>query len=99
MRQLLRVIEDIKRAADGQDPSWLYVETADGGGTPGKRTRARQHQLQEIYANAAHALIDSAVRGELEDKIADKADFNDRLVLYFMQGGRDIYTSTPLNID
>ncbi|WP_445618826.1 type II CRISPR RNA-guided endonuclease Cas9 [Lacticaseibacillus paracasei] len=99
LRQVLRVIEDIKRAADGQDPSWLYVETADGGGTPGKRTRARQHQLQEIYANAAHELIDSAVRGELEDKIADKADFNDRLVLYFMQGGRDIYTGTPLNID
>ncbi|MDN6447678.1 MAG: type II CRISPR RNA-guided endonuclease Cas9, partial [Lacticaseibacillus paracasei] len=99
LRQVLRVIEDIKRAADGQDPSWLYVETADGGGTPGKRTRARQHQLQEIYANAAHELIDSAVRGELEDKIADKAEFNDRLVLYFMQGGRDIYTGTPLNID
>lgn len=99
LRQVLRVIEDIKRAADGQDPSWLYVETADGGGTLGKRTRARQHQLQEIYANAAHELIDSAVRGELEDKIADKAEFNDRLVLYFMQGGRDIYTGTPLNID
>lgn len=99
LRQVLRVVDDIKRAADGQDPSWLYVETADGGGTPGKRTRARQHQLQEIYANAAHELIDTAVRGELEDKISDKADFNDRLVLYFMQGGRDICTGAPLNID
>ena len=99
LRQVLRVVEDIKHAANGQDPSWLYIETADGTGTAGKRTQSRQKQIQTVYANAAQELIDSAVRGELEDKIADKASFTDRLVLYFMQGGRDIYTGAPLNID
>ncbi|WP_270768420.1 type II CRISPR RNA-guided endonuclease Cas9 [Lacticaseibacillus rhamnosus] len=99
LRQVLRVVEDIKRAANGQDPSWLYIETADGAGTAGKRTQSRQKQIQTVYANVAQELIDSAVRGELEDKIADKASFTDRLVLYFMQGGRDIYTGAPLNID
>lgn len=99
LRQVLRVVEDIKHAANGQDPSWLYIETADGPGTAGKRTQSRQKQIQTVYANAAQELIDSAVRGELEDKIADKASFTDRLVLYFMQGGRDIYTGAPLNID
>ncbi|QFV10577.1 type II CRISPR RNA-guided endonuclease Cas9 [Lacticaseibacillus rhamnosus] len=99
LRQVLRVVEDIKHAANGQDPSWLFIETADGTGTAGKRTQSRQKQIQTVYANAAQELIDSAVRGELEDKIADKASFTDRLVLYFMQGGRDIYTGAPLNID
>lgn len=99
IRQVLNVVEDIKRAANDQCPSWLYIETADGGGHPGKRTLSRQKQIQAIYENTAKELIDSAVLGELEDKIADKTNFSDRLVLYFMQGGHDIYTGTALNID
>ncbi|TLQ49773.1 type II CRISPR RNA-guided endonuclease Cas9 [Lacticaseibacillus casei] len=99
IRQVLNVVEDIKRAANDQSPSWLYIETADGGGHPGKRTLSRQKQIQAIYENTAKELIDSAVLGELEDKIADKTNFSDRLVLYFMQGGHDIYTGTALNID
>lgn len=99
IRQVLKVIEDIKHAANDQAPSWLYIETADGGGRPGKRTLSRQKQIQAIYENTAKELIDSAVRGELKDKIADKTNFSDRLVLYFMQGGHDIYTGTALNID
>ncbi|KLI75956.1 MULTISPECIES: type II CRISPR RNA-guided endonuclease Cas9 [Lacticaseibacillus] len=99
IRQVLKVVDDIKHAANDQAPSWLYIETADGGGHPGKRTLSRQKQIQAIYENTAKELIDSAVRGELKDKIADKTNFSDRLVLYFMQGGHDIYTGTALNID
>lgn len=98
LRQVLSVIDDITNVA-GQAPNWLYIETADGDGVPGKRTNSRQRKIQEIYANAAQELITGSVRGELEDKIASRADFTDRLVLYFMQGGRDIYTGEPLNID
>lgn len=98
IREVMLVLSDIKKAM-GQDPSWIFVEAARGGGQKKRRTQTRASQIEAVYQSAAKEIVDVAVRNELQDKIKDKAVFNDRLVLYFMQNGHDIYTGKPLNID
>ncbi|MFM9745609.1 type II CRISPR RNA-guided endonuclease Cas9, partial [Streptomyces brasiliscabiei] len=39
------------------------------------------------------------VQRELKEKIKNKANFNTRLVLYFLQNGRDLYTGDAISID
>jgi len=99
IREVMLVLADIKQAMHGQAPSWVFVEAARGGGQKGRRTQSRANQIQAIYQDAAKEIIDSQVQEELKTKIKEKAEFNDRLVLYFMQNGRDIYTGKSINID
>ena len=99
IREVMLVLADIKQAMHGQAPSWVFVEAARGGGQKGRRTQSSANQIQTIYQDAAKEIIDSQVQEELKTKIKEKAEFNDRLVLYFMQNGRDIYTGKSINID
>lgn len=99
IREVMLVLADIKRAMHGQAPSWVFIEAARGGGQKGRRTQSRASQIQAVYQDSAKEIVDSQVQQELKTKIKDKAEFNDRLVLYFMQNGRDIYTGKSINID
>lgn len=99
IREVMLVLADVKAAMHGQEPSWIFVEAARGGGSKGQRTHSRANQIQAIYQGTARDIIDDQVKTELQDKIKAGDNFNDRLVLYFMQNGHDLYTGKKINID
>lgn len=99
IRQVLAVVKDIQRANHGVAPSWLFIEAARGAEQNPQRTRQRQKQLENLFADRAKEIVDETVSQDLQDKIASKAQFTDRLMLYFLQNGRDIYTGKKLSID
>lgn len=97
IREVMLVLADITQAMHGQEPSWVFVEAARGGGQKGRRTQSRVNQIQAVYQDAAKEIVDSQVQQELKMKIKDRARIDDKLFLYFMQNGRDIYTGKPIN--
>ncbi|RRK10921.1 type II CRISPR RNA-guided endonuclease Cas9 [Lactiplantibacillus garii] len=99
IRQVMLVLADITNAMHGQAPSHVYIEAARGGGQVGRRIQARANQIQNVYKTTAKEIVDTDVKAELQTKVKDKATFTDRLVLYFMQNGRDLYTGKLINID
>lgn len=99
LRQILLVVRDIQKAHHGQAPSRIFIEAARGAEQNPQRTRQRQKKLSDLYADQAKQIIDDAVKTELKDKIKNKAQFTTRLMLYFLQNGRDMYTGKRLNID
>lgn len=100
IRQILLVVHDIQNAMHGQAPAKIHVEFARGEERNPRRSIQRQHQIEAAYDKVtSDLLVDAGVRQELKDAINDKRDFKDRLFLYFMQGGRDIYNGEPINID
>lgn len=99
IREVMLVLDDIKNAMHGQTPSWIFIEAARGGGVAGRRTQSRSKQIVEAYKSTAKEIVSEKVQHELNEKIKAKADFNTRLVLYFLQNGRDLYTNEAINID
>lgn len=99
LRQILLVVRDIQKAHHGQAPSRIFIEAARGAEQNPQRTRQRQKQLSDLYADQAKAIVDDAVKAELKDRIKNKVQFTTRLMLYFLQNGRDMYTGERLNID
>lgn len=99
IRQVMRVLEDIKNAMGGQEPERIFIEFARGGGKTGQRTMTRSHQIEMIYDKLTKEIVDENVRDELKTKVKDKATFTEELTLYFLQNGRDLYSNQHLNID
>lgn len=96
IRQVLAVVRDIEKAV-GYAPTNVYIEAADGPQNRGGRTVRREDRLLAVYKDNAHEL--AGVYKELQSKVDSKVRFNDKLVLYFMQAGKDIYTGDNINID
>ncbi|WP_236002677.1 type II CRISPR RNA-guided endonuclease Cas9 [Levilactobacillus wangkuiensis] len=99
LRQILLVVRDIQKAHHGQAPSRIFIEAARGADQNPQRSRQRQKQLSDLFADRAKAIVDDTVVDELKSKIDDKAAFTDRLMLYFLQNGRDMYTGDRIDID
>jgi len=99
LRQIVAVVRDIQAARHGQVPSRIFIEAARGAMDNPQRTRRRQKQLTDLFADRAKEIVSQTVTEELKDQIAGKAKFTDRLLLYFLQNGRDMYTGEKLNID
>lgn len=99
LRQILLVVNDIQKALKGQAPSRILIEFAREDQENPRLSTQRKQQVENAYKEASDALLSSAeVRQELKG-LDNKAFANTRLFLYFMQGGRDIYTGKSLNID
>lgn len=100
IRQVLLVVQDVQKAMHGQAPKKIYVEFARGEERNPHRSVQRQRQIEAAYNKVTNDIIlDDKVRKELKEAINAKRDFKDRLFLYFMQGGKDMYTGKPINID
>lgn len=100
IRQILLVVKDIQRAMHNQAPEKIYVEFARGEERNPRRSVQRQRQIEAVYAKVtSNIVLDEKVRQEFKEAINNKRNFKDRLFLYFMQGGKDIYTGKPINID
>ncbi|AMV60342.1 CRISPR-associated protein, Csn1 family [Pediococcus damnosus] len=99
IRQILLVVHDIQNAMHGQAPAKIHVEFARGEERNPRRSVQRQRQVEAAYEKVSNELVSAKVRQEFKEAINNKRDFKDRLFLYFMQGGIDIYTGKQLNID
>ncbi|MDG2978392.1 type II CRISPR RNA-guided endonuclease Cas9 [Latilactobacillus curvatus] len=99
LRQILLVVNDIQKAMKGQAPERILIEFARGEQKDKGLTVRRKRKLDQMYSEISDAVLaDESVRQELQN--SNQADLvKEKVYLYFMQGGRDLYTGLPLNID
>lgn len=99
LRQILLVVADIQKAMHQQAPKRIMLEFARGQKDNPKLAMQRKRQVEKAYETIADEFLsDSSIRQELKAQ-PNSALSNTRLFLYFMQGGIDVYTGLPLNID
>lgn len=94
--QAVRIVEEIVRIA-GKAPVNIFIENTrdEDESNKGKRTKRRYDAIKE--AVAAFKRENANLAREL--KGFKPVDFEDeRLVLYFMQGGKSLYSKTPLDV-
>lgn len=100
VNQALRIIDDIV-SLTGSAPARICIEVTrdDDMAKKGKRTATRYQKL----VDALEKLKDDAVefdKGVLADLKTSKNKLdNERLVLYFMQNGKSLYSGEPLDIN
>lgn len=94
IRQVLLVVEDIQRAMHGDVPASISLEFAREE-QESSRTRSRRAALSATYRQISDEIVSATVKG----KLGKATSISDRLYLYFTQGGRDMYTGEPINID
>lgn len=98
IRQTLKVIEDIQKAMGGVAPSWIFIEAARDAEKNPKRTQQRKLQLKNLYGGKAKNIVSEDVKSELTSLVDDDSrDVDDKMLLYFLQDGKDLYTGKPIN--
>lgn len=100
VNQATRIVEEIVGIA-GHAPQNIFIETTrdDDDKDKGRRTKKRYDKIKEAVEafRSEHAAQAKELLGEL--KAVDPKDFDDeRLVLYFMQGGKSLYSGASLDI-
>lgn len=96
IRQVLLVVQDIQNAMGGA-PQKVFIEFAREDEVNGRRMNSRYSQIREMYSKVTDDILTKMVRGELE---ANKGNLNkEKLFLYFLQGGIDLYSGETINID
>lgn len=104
--QAVCVVKEVVKVAGGA-PKKVFVEVAREEGEKGKETQSRYKALQQVYDILKAENI--SLFGEEHDKfVYDKLAEcekqpqrlnNQKLFLYFMQNGIDIYTGEPIDYD
>ncbi|MEG1434241.1 MAG: type II CRISPR RNA-guided endonuclease Cas9 [Gordonibacter sp.] len=97
VRQSLRVVDEIASIA-GKPPTRIFLEVTrdEDKRNKGKRTNRRYKSIQGALSNLKSEYAD--VLHEM--KGCDPRDFDDkRLVLYFTQCGKSLYSGKPLDIN
>lgn len=96
VNQAVRVVDEIVRIA-GKPPVNIFIENTrdEDALKKGKRTKRRYDAIKEAVNAFKRENADLA--RELKD--FKPTDFDDeRLVLYFMQGGKSLYSGAPLDV-
>lgn len=96
VNQAVRVVEEIVRIA-GKPPVNIFIENTrdEDLSRKGKRTKRRYDAIKEAVNAFKRENADLAQ--ELKD--FKPTDFDDeRLTLYFMQGGKSLYSKAPLDV-
>lgn len=102
INQTLGIVEEISKIA-GHAPCNVFIEVTreDDLKMRGMRTKKRYDSLKEAMAKLreeAPELWDSGVAEDLSRLAAQGAALDERLTLYFMQGGKSLYSGLPLEI-
>ena len=100
VNQAMRIVEELVSIA-GHEPTSIVIEVTrdDDPNKKGKRTTTRYNQLKDAL-NAYKRDVkdfDPELSRELSAKQTELN--NDRLMLYFAQAGKDLYTGEPLDIN
>ncbi len=102
--QAVRVVDDVAKAL-GNPPKRVFIEVADEV-QESRRTSSRKAYLDQLYENLSK---DSSLKKEFSDiikefKKATKGTLkdtlkDDRLFLYYIQLGKDMYSGKELNLE
>lgn len=94
VNQAMKVLEELIHIA-GNPPKRICIEVTrdDDPKKKGKRTNSRYKQLKEAVKSFK---LDAELAGELE-RYKDELD-DDRLLLYFQQDGKCMYSGEPIDI-
>ena len=100
-RSIWRSVEIVKEVIKicGRKPKKIFVEMArdeNNNGKKGKRTVSRKAQILELYKNIKEEEHDWIREIESNE---DSAFSSDRLVLYYRQLGRCMYTGKPIQLE
>lgn len=102
INQALAIVEEIVHIA-GHAPENIFIEVTreDDAKKRGKRTKRRYDALKEAMAalkEESPEFWNADVARDLVDSASDNRDLDERLTLYFMQGGKSLYSGKPLDI-
>ncbi len=102
INQALGIVEEISKIA-GHAPKNVFIEVAreDDIDSRGRRTQKRYDRLKEAMARLredAPEYWEAEVSSELSSRAKANDDLNERLTLYFMQGGKSLYSGVALEI-
>lgn len=102
INQTIAIVEEIVRIA-GHEPDNVFIEvTRSGGSKKGRRTQTRykalEEQLKKLKEDSPE-FWDAKVSEELKAHAKNNSSLSEKLMLYFMQGGKSLYSGKPLNID
>lgn len=102
VNQALGIVEEIVHIA-GHAPSNIFIEVTreEDGRKKGQRTKKRYDSLKEAMSKLKEEspeFWDGVVSSQLADRAKESAALDERLTLYFMQGGKSLYSGAPLNI-
>lgn len=95
IKQTINVIDDIIKAV-GHEPAHIFIETADDI-EESQQTQSKKDRLTALYKNAN---LGSDFK-DIQESLAstNNHDLNDRLYLYYLQLGKDMYTGEELVLD
>ena len=101
INQAMRVVEEIVSIAKCP-PSHIYIEVTrdEDGARKGRRTTRRYDAIKkalEKFKEESPTWFDQGVFSEFKRSSAE--DLDERLSLYFMQGGKSLYSATPLKLE
>lgn len=102
INQAIRIVEEIVGIA-GKPPANVFIEVTRGEdkrSPRGKRTNRRHERLKaalDAFKSASPELFGRELLKELKQKENELDD--DRLMLYFMQGGKSLYSGKILEIN
>jgi CRISPR-associated endonuclease Csn1 len=96
IRQTYRLVKDIQKAMGGQAPDKISIEFTRNPQDKGEMTKKRHVSLERQYKS-----IGKEITKELKEELKQHKNNmnNDKIFLYFMQLGKDLYTGEPINID
>ena len=103
LNQAIRIVDEIVKIA-GKAPENLFVKVTrdDEVDKRGKRTKRRYDQLQTALDKfkSEHAeYVDPEFESEFKTCKQNSVDLDERLMLYFMQRGKCLYSGRPIKID
>lgn len=99
IRQVIKVVDDITRAASGKAPKQIAIEFARDAEKNPKLSIQRGRSLQRIYDQLSDEAVSEALKEHLSKAVTSKKLAHDKYYLYFMQLGRDAYSGKPINFD
>ena len=100
VNQALGIVEEITRIA-GHAPSNIFIEVTREDSKEKRRTQKRFDRLKDALKKLKEEspeFWDSAVSEQLGEHQRQAASLDEKLTLYFMQGGKSLYSGTPLEI-
>ncbi len=95
----LDIVQEVCKARK-QPPKRIFIEMARGGGEKGVRTVSRREQLKKLYADLGDEFqqdvraLSAQLEGTSDSRLQSKVAY-----LYFLQLGKSMYSSKPIQID
>ena len=103
INQALGIVDEIVRIA-GHSPENIFIEVTreDDLESRGSRTKKRYERLEEAmkrFKEESPKFMEKDAWDKLLRCKSEKMDLDERLTLYFMQGGKSLYSNKPIDIN